>query len=183
VITTSEAQAMTIEPDAEITNFRLPDQANIWFMPRRGRDFMYEDNYLPGKIDETEDGIRPSLPMLYETNGRYGLIMEADRHGTYTGSLLRLENGRFLSRQILRDKESCVWAAVDPKSGERYVALFNFREAPQTIRISAAQCAAAFGEGWFSPEEGTWEEIWSGNQSRSIGGEVASHGALLFHRT
>ena len=97
--------------------------------------------------------------------------------------LLRLENGRFLSRQILRDKESCVWAAVDPKSGERYVALFNFRETPQTIQISAAQCAAAFGEGWFSPEEGTWEEIWSGNQSRSIGGEVASHGALLFHRT
>ncbi len=93
VISTAEAQAMTIEPDAEITNFRLPDQANIWFMPRRGRDFMYEDNYLPGKIGETEDGIRPSLPMLYETNGRYGLIMEADRHGTYTGSLLRLENG------------------------------------------------------------------------------------------
>ena len=93
IITTSDTQAMTVEPNAEITNFRLPDRANIWFMPRRGRDFMYEDNYLLGKIGETEDGIQPSLPMLYETKGKYGLIMEADRHGTYTGSLLRLENG------------------------------------------------------------------------------------------
>lgn len=93
VITTADEVAMTIEPNAEITNFRLPDASLTWSMNRRDRDFMYEDNYVPGKIGETEPGVQPSLPMLYETNGKYGLIMEADRHGNYTGSLLRLEEG------------------------------------------------------------------------------------------
>ncbi len=97
--------------------------------------------------------------------------------------LLRLENGRFVSRQVLRHKDTCVWAAVDPKTGERYVALFNLSETAGKIAISPAECAAAFPEGWFCPEEGTWEEVWSGNQSDKIGGEVAPHGALLFHRS
>ena len=30
--------------------------------------------------------------------------------------VLRLENGRFMSRQVLRDNEKCVWASVDPKT-------------------------------------------------------------------
>ena len=97
--------------------------------------------------------------------------------------LLRLENGHFVSRQVLRDKEKCVWAAVNPKTGERYVALFNFRETEQALAVRAAECAAAFGEGWFSVEEGTWEEIWSSAQSDHLGGKIAPHGALLFHTT
>ncbi len=96
--------------------------------------------------------------------------------------LLRLENGNFVSRQVLRDQEKCVWAAVDPKTGERYVALFNFREEPQTVAIKAAQCADAFGEGWFVPDEATWEEIWSGEQRNALAGTIPAHGAVLFHR-
>lgn len=93
IIETDGAQKALIAPNAETTNFRLPDGAAIWYMPRRDRNFMYEDNYLRGKIGETENGIRPSLPMLYESAGQYGLIMEADRHGNYTGSLLCLKDG------------------------------------------------------------------------------------------
>jgi hypothetical protein len=96
--------------------------------------------------------------------------------------LLHLENGHFVSRQVLRDQEKCVWAAADPQTGERYVALFNFMEAPQTLAVTAADCAAAFGEGWFSPDEGTWEEIWSGEQSAALAGIIPAHGALLFHK-
>lgn len=96
--------------------------------------------------------------------------------------LLHLENGHFVSRQVLRDKEKCVWAAVDPQTGERYVALFNFRGEPQTVAITVAQCADAFGEGWFVPDEATWEEIWSGEQSDALAGTIPAHGALLFHR-
>ena len=95
--------------------------------------------------------------------------------------LLRLENGRFVSRQVLREKEQCVWAAVDPKTGERYVALFNFLETEQEISVSSAQCADAFPEGWFCAEETTWEEAWSGTQSKALGGKIAPHGALLYH--
>lgn len=91
VITTADEVPMTIEPNAETTNFKLPHNARMWSMNRRDPAFMYEDNYVPGKIGETECGIQPTLPMLYETNGKYALIMEADRHGNYVGSLLRLE--------------------------------------------------------------------------------------------
>ena len=96
--------------------------------------------------------------------------------------LLHLENGHFVSRQVLRDKEKCVWAAVDQKTGERYVALFNFRETEQNISITPAECAAAFPEGWFSAEETIWEEVWTNTQSNTLGGNIAPHGALLFHK-
>ena len=94
--------------------------------------------------------------------------------------LLHLENGHFVSRQVLRDKEKCVWAAVDPQIGERYVALFNFRKEEQEVAITPAECAKAFGEGWFSGEEGAWEEVWSNTQNNALGGKIAPHGALLY---
>ena len=94
--------------------------------------------------------------------------------------LLHLENGHFVSRQVLRNKESCVWAAVDPKTGERYVALFNLSESGKTIQVSPAECATAFTEGWFSAENGPWEEIWSGQKAETLSGSLAPHGALLF---
>ena len=93
-VNTADAQDMTVEPNGEITAFNLPDGAKFWYMPRDNKMFMYEGNYIPGKIGESGDGCVPSLPMLYETNGKYGLIMEADRHGNYSGSMLRLENGK-----------------------------------------------------------------------------------------
>jgi hypothetical protein len=61
------------------------------------------------------------------------------------------------------------------------VALFNLGEEARKISISVADCAAAFPEGWFSRDNTAWEEIWSGVKYETIGGEVASHGALLLH--
>ena len=95
--------------------------------------------------------------------------------------LLRLENCHFVSRQVLRDKEKCVWAAVDPETGERYVALFNLGEEGRQISASVADCAAAFPEGWFSAEDAGWEEIWSGEACCEICGEIPPHGALLLY--
>ena len=97
--------------------------------------------------------------------------------------LLHLENGRFVSRQVLRDKEKCVWAAVDPKTGEQYVALFNFCEKTTTVSITEKVCADAFPQGWFSVGKTPWEEIWSGEQGGQLCGKVAPHGALLLHRS
>lgn len=97
--------------------------------------------------------------------------------------LLRLENGHFVSRQVLRDQEACLWAAVDPQTGERYVALFNLSEEEKILSTTPEICAAAFPEGWFSPENGTWEEIWQGASCRSLGGKLPPHGTLLFHKT
>lgn len=82
---------MVIQPSAEVTSFKIPNGSRFWQMPRDNRDFMYEGNYNLGVIGEAEEGLLPTLPMIYEVGDKYGLIMEADRHGNYCGSLLKLE--------------------------------------------------------------------------------------------
>ena len=100
--------------------------------------------------------------------------------------LLRLENGSFVSKQVLRDKKSCVWAAVDPGTGERYVALFNLAEEAREVSASLEECASMFPEGRFVPGAGIWREVWSGDAYKTengmICGMIPSHGALLFHQ-
>lgn len=90
VVTTETTRAMLIEPDSETTTFKIPNGSRFWQMERRGRTNMYESNYTLGVIGETAVGAQPSLPMLYEVGDKYGLVMEADRHGNFCGSLLRL---------------------------------------------------------------------------------------------
>ena len=100
--------------------------------------------------------------------------------------LLRLENGNFVSRQVLRDGEKCVWAAVAPKTGERYVALFNLSETPLDMSVSCGECAAQFPTGLFTGDGEQWEEIWSGQicqfSAGTLSGQVPPHGVLLFRR-
>ena len=95
--------------------------------------------------------------------------------------LLRLQKGNFTSRQILRDREKCVWAAVDPATGEHYVALFNLTQKPMPVAVSLQACMAQFPGIGFGA--GDYEEVWSGNriEGTEIHGEVAPHGALLYH--
>ncbi len=99
-------------------------------------------------------------------------------------ALLRLENGRFLSRQVLRSSAECVWAAVDPGTGERYIALFNLTEQPRQVAVSLAECAAMFPDDWFW-STGKIQEVWSGEPYAPDGdllrGDVPAHGTLLFH--
>ena len=98
-----------------------------------------------------------------------------------TEKLLRLQQGSFLSRQILRDREKCVWAAVDPTTGEHYVALFNLTQKPMPVGVSLQACMEQFPGTNFGA--GEYEEVWSGDriQGTEIHGEVAPHGALLYH--
>ena len=95
--------------------------------------------------------------------------------------LLRLQKGNFTSRQILRDREKCVWAAVDPITGEHYVALFNLTQKPMSVGVSLQACMAQFPAIAFGA--GEYEEVWSGSriEGTEIHGEAAPHGALLYH--
>lgn len=100
-------------------------------------------------------------------------------------ALLHLENGSFVSRQVLRDGEKCCWAAVDPESGECYVAVFNLGDQVGNILAPLSQCAATFPENWFRTETGEWNEVWSGERETftdTVGGAIAPHGVLLFHK-
>ena len=97
--------------------------------------------------------------------------------------LLRLENGSFFSKQVRRDKNECVWAAVDPHSGENYVALFNLTTDERVMEADIAECRSMFPDGYF--RSGTLEtaEVWSGQRlpGRRQRGSVPPHGVLLFH--
>ena len=100
-------------------------------------------------------------------------------------ALLHLLNGKFISRQVLRDREKCVWTAVDPATGECYVALFNLSDQASSIHIPLAHCAAAFPEGWVWPGMGEWTEVWSGKPhlfEDAISDDILPHGVLLFHK-
>ena len=99
--------------------------------------------------------------------------------------LLRLENGRFVSRQVLRDREKCVWASVDPKTGECYVALFNLKNGEQEISVSLEECRDMFPDGYFVEIPEKMTEVWSGSavtvESNTVKGLVMPHGTLLLH--
>lgn len=99
--------------------------------------------------------------------------------------LLRLENGAFCSKQVLRDDEKCVWASVDPKTGECYLALFNFKDEVQEISLPYADCTAMFPAGYFPERMPAMKEVWSGEEYRicadTVSGSVMPHGALLLH--
>ena len=99
--------------------------------------------------------------------------------------VLRLENGRFMSRQVLRDNEKCVWAAVDPKTGEHYIALFNLKNEEQPIFVSREECKAMFPDGYFTVDTEKMVEVWSQNpitvNNDIVGANVKPHGTALFH--
>ena len=95
--------------------------------------------------------------------------------------LLRLENGRFVSRQVLRDREKCVWCAVQPQTGEYYVALFKLSDGPQHIPVSLEECGAMFPDDYQIARNRKLKDVWSGKVYGDLSGEVPAHGTLLIH--
>ena len=99
--------------------------------------------------------------------------------------LLRLLGGRFVSKQVLRDKEKCVWMSVDPSTGEHYIALFNFKDTQQEISVSFEECAVMFPEEYGLKIPNKMLEIWSQKplaiENGTVKGQVEPHGTLLLH--
>jgi len=94
--------------------------------------------------------------------------------------LLKLLNGRFTARQVLRDKNQAVWAAVSPE-GERYIGLFNLSEAKRTVSADPQECADMFPEGRFSSSLEGAREVWSGEAVTEASFTLPPHGAALIH--
>ena len=95
--------------------------------------------------------------------------------------LLRLENGRFISRQVLRDREKCVWYAADPQTGEFYAALFNLTDRPCELSVDREECAAMLPFGSLLSKGFPVKEVWRGRWYPELKGNAGPHGALLFH--
>ena len=94
--------------------------------------------------------------------------------------LLKLLNGRFTARQVLRDKNQAVWAAVSPE-GERYIALFNLSEDTRSVSVNPEECADMFPEGRFSPALEGAKEVWTGESVTKASFALPPHGAALVH--
>lgn len=99
--------------------------------------------------------------------------------------LLRLENGSFRSRQVMRDKSQCVWASVSPESDEWYIALFNLSNEEKVACGALNACQAMFPEYVFPAPGSKMVEIWSKEVTALPQGEISAaipaHGVLLFH--
>lgn len=100
--------------------------------------------------------------------------------------LLRLENGSFVSRQIFRDGKQCVWMAVDPKTGEHYIALFNLGETDAQVAVAWADCRAMFPEENLPVSPAPMDPVWPGTECHTdhhgVCATVKSHGVVLLHR-
>ena len=96
-------------------------------------------------------------------------------------ALLRLHSSGFLSRQLWRSEEACVWAAVDPQTGAHYIALFNLTQLPRHICVSAEEISALFPGAVL--KQGIYREAWSGEtlQNHCTGITIAPHGAALLY--
>ncbi len=162
VITTANGRTMTIQPNAENTSFNLPNGAQIWYMPRTGRDFMYEDQFIAGRIGQTAVGTQPSMPMLYETGGKYALITEADRHGNYVGSLLRLEGDGVLRTIFDLAQTSAVNTTTPFTSPWRTVIIgtpADIMENTMVENLSPAPDAQYDFESWVAPGMSSWSWV------------------------
>lgn len=92
--------SIEINPDNEITTFRLPNNATVWFMDyapyKNSKNFTYEAQYEVQNINNMPNDKMPSMPMLYRTGNKYALLMEAQKSGTYVGSMLQPQGNRVL---------------------------------------------------------------------------------------
>ncbi len=99
--------------------------------------------------------------------------------------LLHLNQGGFTARQMYRTPEACVWAAVNPQTGEQYVALFNLTDQLSQVTVTLEECAEMFPEGTFRTEVSQMQEVWSDNSTSAKDGlltePIPAHGAALLY--
>jgi hypothetical protein len=98
-----------------------------------------------------------------------GLLTNAD--------VLRLLTYSKNAKQIIRNEKYAIWFAEDSEDGSNYLALFNFKEESQNIKVDACECD-------FSFEGKELTELWTGETvsglNKEISVEVSTHGAKLF---
>lgn len=95
--------------------------------------------------------------------------------------ILKLTGNDYVGKQVERDENHAIWSCCNEKTGERYVALFNFKEKTQKLCCSLEE-AEQFAGTKSGCNGGT--ELWTGEQVKLEDGvictEVAAHGAKLY---
>lgn len=161
VIRTDSGRELTINPGDEITTFKVPEKTDMWYMPRTQEGFMYEDDYLTGKVEDLI-GAQPSMPMLYKTGNKYALVTEADKHGTYVGSFLKVEAGRNLRTKFDLAQKTAVKTQAPFSSPWRTVIIGSSETLVNNTMVenlSPAQKEGYDFESWVEPGVSSWSWV------------------------
>ncbi len=103
--------------------------------------------------------------------------------------ILKLVSNEYAGKQFEKDENHAVWSCMNTQTGERYLAMFNFREKQQEITCMLSEVEQFAGG---KPEQQSEmqtglqraQELWSGEeillQDSVITAVVPAHGAKLF---
>ena len=95
--------------------------------------------------------------------------------------VLKLLSNDYVGKQVERDKAHAVWSCYNEKTGEKYIALFNFREEEQELSITMQAVEQFYG---LDNRETEAYELWTEETKRLIDGSltvnVASHDVKFF---
>ena len=96
-------------------------------------------------------------------------------------NVLKLLSNDYVGKQVARDKEHAVWSCYNEKTGEKYIALFNFKEEERQLSISVEEIEQFYG---LDSKEAAAFELWSEETAQLLDGNlivnVASHDAKIF---
>jgi alpha-galactosidase len=90
--------------------------------------------------------------------------------------VIRLNQTSENNREVRRTNDEVIWAAEDPISDSRFVALFNLREEPAVVKVELSSLHLT----------GAWttRDLWDGKDTRTcvepLSASVAAHGVRLF---
>ncbi len=95
--------------------------------------------------------------------------------------VLKLLSVDYEGRQVRRDGNSAVWSCYNAKTGEKLLALFNFKDEVREISVRVGEAQQFYG---LENTESSARELWTGENREIIDGmlcaEVAPHGARLY---
>ena len=95
--------------------------------------------------------------------------------------ILKLVSNEYVGRQFEKNKDYAIWSCLNERTGERYLALFNFREEEQEVSCILEEVEQLAGK---TAGIRKAAELWSGTDREIAEGvltdTVPAHGARLF---
>ncbi|MCC4211255.1 glycoside hydrolase family 27 protein [Leeuwenhoekiella parthenopeia] len=83
------------------------------------------------------------------------------------------------NRQVIKHNNEAIWIATDPANGDRFIALFNLADQPETISFNLEDESL---RGTFKVKD-LWEGKYLENVNQVLSAKIAPHGGKIFRLT
>lgn len=95
--------------------------------------------------------------------------------------ILKLVSSEYVGKRFEKNEEYAVWSCLNEKTGEKYLAFFNFLEEPQNISCTVCD-VERFGCGDIGGDRALelWEQKEMVVREGVLTSQVPAHGARLF---